>query len=337
MLANDKQMNSPPFSFLSALSTPAGHAQVQYVLLHTVNRELDGLKKDPKFRLMLSDFLRDVRSRASSLVSPLDGLRARCIQQGVLVELSEEEAEMEVMYGGHYRSCDLQGPDAMILNVAWYLFNQIKETYGARSDAAVVLVTNDANMLHWAQSWKLPCASFDSMHEAFKQEEVHDLSSAATFLRCAGIESAPVDPNTGSSLHEVFSHAQLRSSMTHVQWLESVIPKLRMIVELEAMLKEDTRHDIPASELRAVLGLPTLPGSPSHDATLVKRQSLAPPVPTEVDEEIPSSKKILEGGLQFLDQIRAGLARTGSMAATQLGQKAMATSHHRTGSRISFS
>ena len=56
------------------------------------------------------------------MASPLDGLRARCIQAGVLVELAEEEAELEVTYGNRYRSCDLQGPDAMILNVAWWVY-----------------------------------------------------------------------------------------------------------------------------------------------------------------------------------------------------------------------
>ena len=305
MLAIDKTESDPAFSFLAGLRTPLGKAQVQFVLLHTVSRELDGLKKDQRFRHLITDFLRDARSRPQDMISPVDGLRARCLHHGILVELSEEEAEMEVMYGDRYRSCDLQGADAMILNVAWYLYTQLLELHGDSASTSVVLVTNDGNMHHWADQWHLPCTSLDDLYASYKQLPVdaRDLASAHDFLSSAGIVGRPrQDESAGTSLRQVFSQAHVRTTRPQIEFLESLFPKLEELAKLEALVAGDQRTAIPVDELRSIVSNP----------------------PGKLDEDgVAATKKLIAQGYALLDTIRVGVARTESLQAMELGKKSV--------------
>ena len=293
MLTADRE-GTGAFSFLTALRTPTDHVEVQLVLLHTVNRELDGLKKNERHRINITDFLRDVASGSSRFHSPLDGLKTQCSQRGVLVELSEEEAELEVTYGGKYRGCDLQGSDAMILNVSWYLYSQLLATHGQSASVSVVLVTNDLNMQHWASKWKLPFVALDTLEVNYRKEKLADLSSAKTFLKCAGIKMKLDD--TGTSLHRVLSQAHAHDTRSQVELLEAVLPKLELLHKLETALQNDPQKQLTADELRAILGISASTAAPASkdSAPITIPTSAKPDAPavTSAPKSAPTVKRI---------------------------------------------
>ena len=134
------------------------------LLLHTVLRELDGLKHRPDLRVALELFLRP------------GGSRDQCAQRGVLAEAPRSGArtlEAIVVDRREYdASFPVQRDDAMVLNVARFVRQEImRQAAGAGAGAAagagagagasvgeaaarrsVLLLTDDAGMLAAARA-----------------------------------------------------------------------------------------------------------------------------------------------------------------------------------------
>jgi hypothetical protein len=294
------------FSFASILKTPVDQVEVQLVLLNTVSRELDGLKKDPTVGHFAREFLRD------------DGPRARCMQRGVMIQLSAEEAEMEVKYGGRYRACGLAGPDAKILNSTWLLFSLLAEAYGASMLSSVVLVTNDHNMLQVAREWKLPCTTLDSLAQRYRAEPTKTLASAQTFLKCAGVtsDSAAASDASVGTLKEILAMASEAAMPAEMLFLQRALPVLETLRRAQEYVGSHAIAD--TTELRTLLGM----GQPSVDDLIAstKELSVQDTDPARAGHSLGQTSQLIADGYALLDELRARVARSQGVAATDLGK-----------------
>ena len=199
-----------PLSFVSALRTPQGSGQVQFALLHTVSRELDGMKRHDKHGPNVRKFLKE------------KGLRDQCMAKALLVELADGDPE-------HARDCGLPVNDASILNGAYYLHARLVEQLGPRAALSVVLVTEDHNMRHWAGEWQLPCTSLATLSEQCRRVGMRDMASARVFLQCAGLTGDGMD----SPLKAVRSQPHiLRKVVEDQAYLSAVLVQLRALQQL---------------------------------------------------------------------------------------------------------
>eukprot|EP00730_Choanoeca_flexa_P004746 TRINITY_DN11793_c0_g1_i4.p1 TRINITY_DN11793_c0_g1~~TRINITY_DN11793_c0_g1_i4.p1 ORF type:complete len:756 (+),score=151.48 TRINITY_DN11793_c0_g1_i4:240-2507(+) len=160
--------------------------RLQLVVPHTVGVELDGLKGSRRLDVAGSKAVRGFLTDY--------GLRQQCVEAGLLLELSKEDGELDILQSGSLTSMHLAANDEMIVNVALHLRRAmltmdsnerqddstddgagasdidqeppVSIAQASNASRSVLLLSDDANMIQAALKVGVPACNFSRFNQA---------------------------------------------------------------------------------------------------------------------------------------------------------------------------
>ncbi|EDQ85805.1 uncharacterized protein MONBRDRAFT_34044 [Monosiga brevicollis MX1] len=250
--AKSKSSHARPnhlFTFETLLQHRAAcQGQLLLIIPHTVGIELDAQKGNTKLSVLENQAIRGFLAEY--------GLRQQCVAANILLELSKEDAELDIIQTGALKSLHLHRADEMIVNVALHLRRAILrgvldecgedvEAINQADRRCLLLLTEDQNMMQRANQAGVPAAKFSSLNDEFehgqftrlRQGDAQDALWAAAGPRAARTaddddlirevtrKSASDDASTGAN---VLTQAQ--------EWLALVADLLPVVTALPSDL-----------------------------------------------------------------------------------------------------
>jgi hypothetical protein len=172
--------------------------QAYLAVIHTVATELDGLKKDPSRRPLVTPFLTS------------GGARDGCSAGNVLFELDADQAERVVKHEGFDAGASLASNDAQIVSVLRFIARQALSIGGPSAAERVVLVSGDRSMRHAARKAGVNTVDWHSLDDVVREGLAIDADAsvdASWLMECVrkaqGVDSdrsALVSPDLKSLL-----------------------------------------------------------------------------------------------------------------------------------------